>query len=365
MAPNLRRRDTIKGIGALSLAGLAGCLDEDDPDEPTNGEEPAPRTEFAPFDPEDPEFPQLASTLIDNNFDFATVDLIDQMEERDEPYYGAAPPEPPTDEDEFIDPDTLVYSYLPGEDAAVYRDAFDDVMANIETETGREVEFAPVDSFAAQVEAMRSERLHVCGFSVGSVAFAVNLAGAVPFAMKVGDGLAGYRLWVITQADNDDINTMADLEGTTFAHVEEASNSGHLAPMALFPEYGITPGEDYDIEFSGAHDNTVLGVNHGDYDAGAMASVIIRRMAGEDVVDPDDFKVIWASQPFPQEGYSYRYNLAPEIREGIIRAHLDYDYSGTQLEEFFDQDEFVPIDYATHWDIILRIQEEADVDYEV
>ena len=37
---------------------------------------------------------------------------------------------------------------------------------------------------AAEIEAMRSGRLHVGGFSTGPTAFAVNIAGAVPFAIK-------------------------------------------------------------------------------------------------------------------------------------------------------------------------------------
>ena len=46
----------------------------------------------------------------------------------------------------------------------------------------KKVVFYQVQSNAAEIEAMRSGRLHVGGFSTGPTAFAVNLAGAVPFA---------------------------------------------------------------------------------------------------------------------------------------------------------------------------------------
>jgi ABC-type phosphate/phosphonate transport system substrate-binding protein len=49
---------------------------------------------------------------------------------------------------------------------------------------GPKVVFYQVQSNAAEIEAMRSGRLHVAGFSTGPTAFAVNLAGAVPFAAK-------------------------------------------------------------------------------------------------------------------------------------------------------------------------------------
>lgn len=41
-----------------------------------------------------------------------------------------------------------------------------------------------VQSNAAEMEAMRSGRLHVGGFSTGPTTFAVDIGCAVPFAMK-------------------------------------------------------------------------------------------------------------------------------------------------------------------------------------
>jgi hypothetical protein len=49
--------------------------------------------------------------------------------------------------------------------------------------TGKKVVYYPVQNNAAQIEAMRSGRLHISGFATGVVGFAVNLAGAVPFAV--------------------------------------------------------------------------------------------------------------------------------------------------------------------------------------
>ncbi len=43
----------------------------------------------------------------------------------------------------------------------------------------------------------------------------------------------------------------------------------------------------------------------------------------------DDFKVVWASAPFPNGPVAYRYNLKPEIQEGIGGVHR-LDYSDTK-----------------------------------
>ncbi len=83
----------------------------------------------------------------------------------------------PTDPSELVDPDTLIFAYTPVEDPAVYKEAWSDFLDYMEEVTGKEVIFFPVQSNAAQIEAMRSGRLHIAGFNTGSNPLAVNCAG--------------------------------------------------------------------------------------------------------------------------------------------------------------------------------------------
>jgi len=121
--------------------------------------------------------------------------------------------DPPKDPKDWKDPGTLVFTYTPVEDPAVYKDAFADFQAYLEKATGKKVIYYTVQSNAAEVEAMRSGRLHVAGFSTGPTGFGVNLAGYVPIAVK-GDAEAfqGYNLIVVVKKDSD-IQTLADLKG--------------------------------------------------------------------------------------------------------------------------------------------------------
>ena len=72
---------------------------------------------------------------------------------------------------DWLDPDTLIFAYTPVEDPAVYKEAWSDFLDNMEKVTGKKVVFFPVQSNAAQIEAMRSGRLHVAGFNTGSNPF--------------------------------------------------------------------------------------------------------------------------------------------------------------------------------------------------
>src|SRR3546814_75625 len=101
----------------------------------------------------------------------------------------------PADESEWVDPDTIIFSYTPVEDPAVYQAVWDGFIAHVSEITGKKVAFFPVQSNAAQLEALRSGRLHVAGVNTGSNPIAVACAGFVPFAMMAAnDGSFGYEL---------------------------------------------------------------------------------------------------------------------------------------------------------------------------
>src|SRR6201993_1262340 len=80
----------------------------------------------------------------------------------------------PTDPKQLINPSTLVFAYTPVEDPAVYAKAWEGFIKYMEQTTGKRVVFFPVQSNAAEIEAMRSGRLHVAGFNTGSNPIAVN-----------------------------------------------------------------------------------------------------------------------------------------------------------------------------------------------
>ena len=60
----------------------------------------------------------------------------------------------PADESAWLDPSTLVFAYTPVEDPAVYAEVWAGFLDHMEEVTGKKVQFFPVQSNAAQIEAM-------------------------------------------------------------------------------------------------------------------------------------------------------------------------------------------------------------------
>ena len=271
----------------------------------------------------------------------------------------------PRDASQWLDPDTLIFSYTPVEDPSVYENVFTEFMDYLAKNTGKKVRWYGAESYAAQVEAMRSGRLHVAGISTGPTCFAVNLAGYVPFAiMGRADGTFGYRLQVITHKDTD-IKELKGMKGRKIAHVTPSSNSGNQAPRALFKAMGVEPDVDYEVMYSGKHDNSIMGVANKDYDAAPVASSVLDRMHQKGVVNKDNLRIIWQSKLFPTTSYGFVHNLNPDLARKVVYSFLSFDWEGTGLKKEFGKqaDRFIPITYEDHWSDIRTIQKTNGVVY--
>ncbi len=269
----------------------------------------------------------------------------------------------PKDQKKWKDPKTLVFTYTPVEDPAVYKDAFADFQKYLSEATGKKVIYYTVQSNAAEVEAMRSGRLHIAGFSTGPTGFAVNLAGYVPIAVKgYEDSFQGYNLIVVTKKDSD-IKSLDDLKGKRVAHTSASSNSGNLAPRAIFPEHGIVPDKDYTVVYSGKHDQSILGVAHGDYDAAPVASDVFKRMAAAGRINADDFRVVFTSPKFPTSSFGYASDLNPELAKQIEDAFYAYRFTPAMKETFGGADRFYPVTYMEDWAVIRNIADSTGTSY--
>ena len=265
----------------------------------------------------------------------------------------------PADPRQWKDPATLNFSYTPVEDPTVYQYAFRPFTEYLGRCTGRRVIYYPVQSNAAEVEAMRSGRLHIAGFSTGPTGFAVNLAGAVPFAVK-GNAteLQGYHLIAIVRAASPYFK-LTELKGKRIAHTSPASNSGNLAPRVLFPPQGLKPDEDYRPLMSGGHDKSALGVASGDYDMAPVASDVFYRMVDRGTVNGVDFRVIYKSALFPTSSFAYAHDLKPDLAKAIQDCFFAFRFTPEMIREFGGYDRFFPITYKENWALVREIAEKT------
>jgi phosphonate transport system substrate-binding protein len=273
----------------------------------------------------------------------------------------------PTDPADWVDPDSLIFAYTPVEDPAVYKSVWAGFIDHMSKVTGKKVIFFSVQSNAAQLEAMRSGRLHVAGFNTGSNPIAVSCAGFVPFAMMASDdGSFGYEMEIIVPVDSD-IKSPADIKGRTLTFTSPTSNSGNKAPSALLKsEFGLIKDVDFKTNFSGKHDNSVLGIANNDYEVAPIANSVMRRMVERKVVDPAKIRTIYKSQTFPTTGYGHAHNLDPTLAAKVRQAFFTFEWEGTAFKKEFEKSgegKFVSIVHKFDWDVIRKIDSANGIKY--
>ncbi|MDT8344191.1 MAG: phosphate/phosphite/phosphonate ABC transporter substrate-binding protein [Thermohalobaculum sp.] len=296
--------------------------------------------------------PALAEFKLDSRYTDADGDLIADI---------------PSDPAKQVDPSTLIFAYTPVEDPAVYAEVWSGFLEHMEKLTGKKVQFFPVQSNAAQIEAMRAGRLHIAGFNTGSNPLAVACAGFRPFTMMASaDGSFGYEMEIISYPGSG-IEKVEDIKGKSLAFTSETSNSGFKAPSALLKaEFGMEAGKDFEAVFSGKHDNSILGVANKDYAAASIANSVMHRMIQREVIKPEQVVTIYKSQTFPTTGYGVAHNLTPALQEKIKEAFATFQWEGSKLAEEFSKSgeaQFIPITFKDNWAVIRTIDEASGVVY--
>jgi phosphonate transport system substrate-binding protein len=153
------------------------------------------------------------------------------------------------------------------------------------------------------------------------------------------------------------------LKGKRVAHTSPSSNSGHLAPLVLYPPEGLKPNEDYKPLMSGGHDKSALGVASGDYDMAGVASDVFERMITRGTLKADDFRIIFTSPLFPTSSFAHAHDLHPDLSKKIRACFFAFDFPPPMRKEFNGDDRFFPITYKDAWKVVREIAEASGTPY--
>jgi len=117
------------------------------------------------------------------------------------------------------------------------------------------------------IDSLLSGKAQLAQVNPGLVPQLVGAGQPAPFGVpgnKASGKRNSYTLILISRVDSP-FTKPQDLVGKKIAHSTPTSNSGNLAPRALFPAIGLVPDQNYEVVFSNGHERSVTGVMHGFY----------------------------------------------------------------------------------------------------
>ena len=182
-----------------------------------------------------------------------------------------------------------------------------------------------------------------------------------PFAVpgnKASGKRNSYHLVLITRVDSP-YSKPKDLVGKKIAHTTPTSNSGNLAPRALFPALGLIPDQNYEVVFSKGHERSVMGVMHGFYDGAAVASDLYQRMVVKGEVKGSSIRTIWESPPFMTETWTMGKDVSPDLQARVKKCSYNYNFSPKLRQLLAGNDTFLPIQFERDFATVMEIYQKS------
>ena len=202
---------------------------------------------------------------------------------------------------------------------------------------GVPVELYPAADYAGVMQGLLAGQLHHAGLGAsGYAGIYLQDPEAVDVVMTSAnvDGSLGYYSVIVTRADSG-IETLEDMAGRSLAYADANSASGYLFPRAELRLAGIEDAYFGQVGFSGGHEQGVIAVLQGQYDAAATWSSLlgehaegysrgnIRRMVDNGLLDMNDINIIWSSDLIPNGPTVLRKDLPQEARALVMDLFLN------------------------------------------
>ncbi len=202
---------------------------------------------------------------------------------------------------------TLNFSRISSENEAdrVARDKR--FLAYLEKAFGVRLKTHVATEYAGTIEALRSKKVEFAVLGPDSYAAAWEVTGGKVEPILAGtdkNGNLGYYSVIAVKKDSP-YQSIQDLKGKAFAFADPNSTSAFVIPSYYLRKQGYPPDTFFGkTGFSGSHENSILAVLNGTYDAGANwwnddTYSNISRMEDKGMIPKGQLRVIWKSPRLP------------------------------------------------------------------
>ncbi|WP_137151288.1 phosphonate ABC transporter substrate-binding protein [Devosia sp. FKR38] len=182
------------------------------------------------------------------------------------------------------------------------------------------------------------------------------------------DGATGYYSIMLARKDSG-IATLADMKGKKLGFADPDSTSGYLVPVVALPNDIKMPVEEFFSEtgFGGGHENLVLAVLDGQFDAGVTwgsgvgefsegyTSGNIRSMVDKGMLDMEDVVELWKSPLIPNGPIVLRSSMDQATKdkiEAFLKALPETNYECFRAAQAGDYNGYVEVD-SSFYDAII------------
>lgn len=249
----------------------------------------------------------------------------------------------------------------------------------LENILGVPVELFPASDYAGVMQGLLAGQLEFAGLgSAGYAGIVLQDENAVEplYTTQQVDGSLGYYSVMYVRSDSD-ITSLEEMEGHSLAFADPNSTSGYLVPNAELNEMGINPDSYFSqTGFGGGHEQAVISVLQGQYDAGVtwtsgvgdiaegFSRGNLRSMVDKDLLDMDDIRIIWQSNLITNGPRVIRQDVPEELKSLVMGAMMRLQSVDRDCYDAINDGEsmsYYPIDHEFYLPIINMRRQLAGV----
>jgi phosphonate transport system substrate-binding protein len=203
-------------------------------------------------------------------------------------------------------------------------------LAYLEKAFGVKVKMHVATEYAGTIEALRSKKVEFAVLGPASYAAAWEVTGGKVEPILAGTdklGNLGYYSVIAVKKDSP-YQRIQDLKGKAFAFADPNSTSGFVIPTYYLRKQGFPPDTFFGkTGFSGSHENSILAVLSGTYDAAANwwndeSYSNISRMEQKGMIPKGQLRIIWKSPRLPGDPVWVVHKDLPAQMKADLKAAL-------------------------------------------
>lgn len=202
------------------------------------------------------------------------------------------------------------------------RRAYEPFFQYLGAQLGRPFELTVTTDWAGIAVALANGQVDCAWMGPWGYVLAKDRSGAEALAVVDYQGKPTYYAVIIAQPGLKIDNFPADAKGMSISFADTGSTSGWLIPSYWFKTQGIDPKTYFKYRDGASHPANDIAVASGQVDLATDYNRNLDAMVAAGRIKADQVKVVWKSEPLPNDALAVRRDLDPALKTAILDAVL-------------------------------------------
>lgn len=202
------------------------------------------------------------------------------------------------------------------------RRAYEPFFQYLGAQLGRPFELTVTTDWAGIAVALANGQVDCAWMGPWGYVLAKDRSGAEALAVVDYQGKPTYYAVIIAQPGLKIDNFPADAKGMSISFADTGSTSGWLIPSYWFKTQGIDPKTYFNYRDGASHPANDIAVASGQVDLATDYNRNLDAMIAAGRIKADQVKVVWKSEPLPNDALAVRRDLDPALKTAILDAVL-------------------------------------------